>query len=358
MQALAGGRLSAVIPAWVPGAVRNYLFHTEIGLSIRALARAEGCHASTVLRQVRRYEGRRDDPLVDSALRSLGRDHFEHLSRYVRNDDSVKSVQVRIEEDAGAAAAMDARCIEALRKLCEPGALLAVAEEMEKSVVVREGPDGESVRTAIVEGDVAEALALREWITLKGAAGGRIVRYVVSGSGRNALKTLIAAKENAARNLSADPGDDEDCENRRFALIESPLVGLARRRDKDGQPFLSEELVRAGERLREDYELADVPAHRIERWLLDIGAGDTPDDAPTGDPNKSAAVRFYEAILSLGDGLGEIAFRCCCLMEGMEQTEKRMGWSARSGKVVLRIALQRLQRHYFDAFGQHGPMIY
>jgi hypothetical protein len=34
-----------------------------------------------------------------------------------------------------------------------------------------------------------------------------------------------------------------------------------------------------------------------------------------------------------------------------------MGWSARSGKIVLRIALQRLWRHYEEAYGKHGPLI-
>jgi lambda repressor-like predicted transcriptional regulator len=60
------------LPDWLPDAVRLYLDHTEQGLSLRQLARREGCHASTVLRKVRQYEQRRDDPLVDEALDALG----------------------------------------------------------------------------------------------------------------------------------------------------------------------------------------------------------------------------------------------------------------------------------------------
>lgn len=58
------------LPTWVPIAAAHYLAHTEHGISIRALAKDHNCHPSTILRQVRRYEGRRDDPLVDDALRA------------------------------------------------------------------------------------------------------------------------------------------------------------------------------------------------------------------------------------------------------------------------------------------------
>lgn len=61
------------LPDWLPDAVRLYLDHTEDGLSLRALARRDGCHASTVLRTVRRYEKRREDPLMDEALQALVR---------------------------------------------------------------------------------------------------------------------------------------------------------------------------------------------------------------------------------------------------------------------------------------------
>ena len=67
------GNLSAVraLPNWVPDAIRLYVSHTEDGLSLRALARREGRHASTVLRAIRRTESRRDDPLIDEALATL-----------------------------------------------------------------------------------------------------------------------------------------------------------------------------------------------------------------------------------------------------------------------------------------------
>jgi len=44
--------------------------------------------------------------------------------------------------------------------------------------------------------------------------------------------------------------------------------------------------------------------------------------------------------------LEDIALKVCCYLNGLEKAEKRLGWSARSGKVVLRIALQRLANHY------------
>lgn len=59
------------LPEWLPGQVRLYLSHTEDGVSIRSLARKVGLNASTVMRQVRRFEMRRDDPLMDEALSCL-----------------------------------------------------------------------------------------------------------------------------------------------------------------------------------------------------------------------------------------------------------------------------------------------
>jgi predicted DNA-binding protein (UPF0251 family) len=56
-------------PGWVPKTALRYLAHIEAGLPIRALARHAGCHASTILRQIRKIENRRDDFLVDEALR-------------------------------------------------------------------------------------------------------------------------------------------------------------------------------------------------------------------------------------------------------------------------------------------------
>ena len=65
--------ISARIPPWVPRETYSYLAHTEGGTSLRALARNAGVHASTILRQVRSIEARREDVLVDLLLQRWGR---------------------------------------------------------------------------------------------------------------------------------------------------------------------------------------------------------------------------------------------------------------------------------------------
>jgi hypothetical protein len=88
-------------------------------------------------------------------------------------------------------------------------------------------------------------------------------------------------------------------------------------------------------------------------------AGGRIEGGTTGEGGGSSAARqrLMDALGDLGPGLADVALRCCCFLEGIETAERRMGWSARSGKIVLRIALQRLARHYEEKHGRGGPLI-
>lgn len=255
-----------------------------------------------------------------------------------------------------------------LRRLAEPGTVLAVARDMEMGVVVRDGGDGAPPqRVAVVARAIAEAMALKEWIGCE-TPEARVARYRITGAGRGALKLLMAAAENRAQGFGEVQApyvggpDEPTLRHMRTALAESPLAGLARRSDKDGQPFLSRALVGVAERLREDFELANTGPHVLADWerILAVGTGESlvQMTVPAGPPAARAAHERVQAALSdLGPGLADVALRCCCFLEGLEALEKRMGWSARSGKIVLRIALQRLQQQYLRTQGKFGPMI-
>ena len=341
------------LPGWVSASVRHYLAHTEAGHPIRDLARQCGVHASTVLRQIRKVEQRRDDPLVDAVIAALA--ETKRSDPLDVNQDMPRIADLGHLHD-------EARRV--LRRLCEAGAVLAVAEEMEKAVVVRDAEAGAGMRTAVVDRDVAGALALNEWIV--GSGTGRVRRYTITGAGRTALNNLLAETENAARAglengfaeapaaFGGKPALSEvDTDGRgrrmRYGAVESPLVALSRRRDKDGKPFLTDDLVRAGERLREDFELAQVGPRVTQDWDAFLATGvDKPLGCvkDLGNGPGAARERVQRALAELGPGLSDVALRCCCMLEGLETAEKRMGWSARSGKIVLRIALQRLKRFY------------
>jgi len=343
------------IPNWVPDGAQRYLRHTENGLTIREIARQDGLHASTVLRQIRRIETRRDDPLVDAALRKLGAEtEVETNKRSSAEGDEQPSEAILKDE---------ARRI--LRRLCETGAVLAVAAHLNKAVVVRDGAGDTSTRTAVVDAQIAEAMALKGWI--KAGADARVLKYKITPLGRSTLSHLLAEEESRRSNhvlqlvsdADAPVGSSEDRRRLgRIATVESPLIGLARRKDRDGSFFLSHDLVSSGERLREDFELAQVGVEAPIDWESFLSASVVEASASSVDLQalNASGQRVVNALQDLGPGLADVVLRCCCYLEGLEQTEKDMGWAARSGKVVLRIALLRLKRHY-ASLGDTSQMI-
>ena len=355
---------------------QRYLAHTEAGHSIRAIARRTGCHPSTIMRQIRKVETRRDDPLVDAALRSLGvgMGHPRHPHRDRRNGkDDVMAARVaayQTEEDAQTRQDM----LRVLRRLCETGAVLAVASDMDNAVVVRETSGGVSQRTAVTDRVVAEKLALKGWIDA--ARTGRVMRYRITTAGREAVQDLLgeapaesglaeapAAFADRHREWGEREGEDPETGLRRkirYNMAESPLTALARRKDKNGEAFLTDAQVTAGERLREDFELAQMGPRVAQNWdrFLTGGArGGFSGDSGFGNGPEGARARVAEALEALGPGLGDVVLRCCCYLEGLETAEKRLGWSARSGKIVLRIALMQLKRYYDEKVGPGGGMI-
>ena len=377
------GALPVHLPDWVPSAAQMYLAHTEAGLPIRALARAAGCHASTILRQIRRIETRRDDPLVDAALRSLGKVHFKPCpgpETPQQKDIPSMSFQQNIAPLTLDGIDLNKQEFEAeaarvLRRLCETGAVLAVAEAMEKAVIVRDGAAGAATRTGVVDRKFAEAMALKEWISPK--TTGKITRYSITAAGRTALEQLFGSvdtsngtgfaesqsafsSERRAWNETSTEVTEERPRRMRYNLAESPLTALARRKDKNGEAFLTDDLVTAGERLREDFELAQMGPRVTQNWdnFLTAGSKDTyVADSGISDGPSKARQRVADAFADLGPGLSDVVLRCCCHLEGLETAEKKLGWSARSGKIVLRIALIRLKRHYDETVGPGGPLI-
>ncbi|AXC51280.1 helix-turn-helix domain-containing protein [Paracoccus suum] len=354
---------------------RLYLRHVEGGETIRALAREAGCHASTILRRIRRIEARRDDPLVDGAL-------------------SRKGAGAAPSPDAAARTAEADELRRVLRRLAESGAQMAVASGMEKAIITRD-----DIRTAILGRPLAERLALNGWVVQIGE--GRLVLYQISSLGREALRQMLTGQRPvpmprpsdlaSARPVArpADLGDPhgmaesqspfdhvashprlgdayitdpEDGRTRRVRvnLSESPLLVLARRRDRDGRSFLTPEMVAAGERLREDFELAQMGPRVAQNWDRFLTSGiDVSRNAAAGfgGGSDNARGRVAAALRDLGPGMGDMVLRVCCFLEGVEATEQRLGWSARSGKIVLRLALMRLDRYYRDTYGPGSPMI-
>ena len=123
-------------------------------------------------------------------------------------------------------------------------------------------------------------------------------------------------------------------------LAESPLAWLYAR------GHLDERLFDAGERLRADYERAALGPNVTMRWdPVRIKAQGAPGLTPT-ERQLAAKQRFHGAIAQAGKGLEDILWRVVCGCESLPDAERALAWPARSGKLVLRIALDRVADFY------------
>ena len=123
-------------------------------------------------------------------------------------------------------------------------------------------------------------------------------------------------------------------------VAESPLSWLHARGHIDDRLF------DAGERLRMDYERAQLGVNVTMRW-------DPVRIRSTGDAGLSASERqiaakerFHAALDQAGKGLKDVLWRVVCACESLPDAEKSLGWPARSGKLVLKLALDRVADFY------------
>lgn len=123
-------------------------------------------------------------------------------------------------------------------------------------------------------------------------------------------------------------------------VAESPLTWLF------AHGHLEERLFDAGERLRADYERAQLSPSLTMRWdpVRIRGSGDHGLN-PT-ERQIAARRRFDEAVATAGAGLADILWRVVCAGETLPVAEKSLGWPIRSGKLVLKIALERVADYY------------
>lgn len=124
-------------------------------------------------------------------------------------------------------------------------------------------------------------------------------------------------------------------------LAESPLSWLYAR------GHLDDRLFDAGERLRADYERAQLGPSVTMRWDPVRIRGSAHDSGLSPTERQIAARRRFDgAMAAAGTGLADILWRVVCACEGLPTAEKALDWPVRSGKLVLKLALERVAQYY------------
>ncbi|MBI1385725.1 MAG: hypothetical protein GC150_12520 [Rhizobiales bacterium] len=238
-----------------------------------------------------------------------------------------------------------------VKALARPNAHLAIGPGTSRwCIAVPNGPDGEmqsrslDIENSIVEAALSSGVLTRDGgrVRLSPAGLAWLKRRMCDGDGFTGQHRVEVSRPVGPRQA------DVLVEN----LMESPLAWLRSRTGRDGKPFISDEAFAAGERLRRDYTFASMEPRVTMSWAPAGGAGRSGRRGPAPNPGDlrddvlAARERVYRALDAVGRDLALVLRLVCCEQTGIAEVERRMGWSPRSGKHILEIALQMLAVHY------------
>ncbi len=184
------------------------------------------------------------------------------------------------------------------------------------------------------------AKALREGLIEAGPSPERI-RIAAAG-----LQVLRAARRKAAKATRTTAAALA-----RNARAEGPLAWLRQRRNRFGEPFMSEAQIGAAERLAEDHWRGGMSPRVTANWSAFAPRDRTPRATPgfgveMNDLVLRARQRLYAALDAVGPELSPILVEVCCNGRGLESIEAAAGWPSRTARIVLGLALTKLARHY------------
>ena len=124
-------------------------------------------------------------------------------------------------------------------------------------------------------------------------------------------------------------------------MAESPLAWLHAR------GHLSDVQFAAGECLRRDWERAQLMPGVTMRWdPVRVQGGGADSGLHPCERQLAARRRFEGATALAGPGLSDILWRVVCAGETLPLAERALAWPVRSGKLVLRLALDRVAGFY------------
>lgn len=249
------------------------------------------------------------------------------------------------------------------------------------SAAVKKAPPAEMLRAcrrilrqmsggAVLLGDAGSYVLVQAGDTAGAVVGQALVGYLVSqgyiSAGAGGVYRMSAAGMACLARRQAHTPDHFAAQHRRMIDAEIAEAGTLRRCRINAcaaplvylhqRGLISACEREAGERLQRDFHMAQMAPRLGVNWQAPVRSGRT---APGAVPEMvlAAKQKVRLALKSVGPELAGVLMDLCCTERGLEETEKVRGWPRASAKLVLRLALAGLARHYgLGVSRQHGQV--
>ncbi|MEP3524523.1 MAG: DUF6456 domain-containing protein [Hyphomicrobiales bacterium] len=180
----------------------------------------------------------------------------------------------------------------------------------------------------------------------------------ITREGRAFLKRALCTNDDSYGSQHRDLCEVGDDEKIVVNLSESPLSRLYSRRSRNGKRIIQDHQFRAGERLRRDFEAAQLSPKLGLSIAPKVDGGRGGGDASYAlDGAMAARDRVDQALRFVGNEMNSLLLDVCCFLKGLECIERERQWPVRSAKIVLSLALERLATHYgFSEVATGAPL--